>query len=42
MASEMNHHIFLPGRQEKKVHNEHRREIKRQKAEQEDISYWKV
>lgn len=34
---------FFPiGRQEKKVVNERRREIKRLKSEQEDVSYWKV
>jgi hypothetical protein len=30
------------GRQEKKVVNERRKEIKRLKSEQEDVSYWKV
>ena len=34
--------IYLLGRQEKKVVNERRREIKRLKSEQEDVSYWKV
>ncbi len=33
---------YFLGRQEKKVVNERRREIKRLKAEQEDVSYWKV
>ena len=42
MKSEMNHRVFLSGRQEKKVVNERRREIKRLKSEQEDVSYWKV
>jgi hypothetical protein len=30
------------GRQEKKVVSERRKEIKRLKSEQEDVSYWKV
>ena len=34
--------FFVAGRQEKKVVNERRRDIKRLKSEQADVSYWKV
>ena len=33
---------FIIGRQEKKIVNERRKDIKRLKSKQETVSYWKV